>query len=107
MLPSGAFHLKDLLLADAEKISVGLTPEMLRLIEAAVEAGEFASVSEALRDAVRAWQREQRAERLEAIRARIRRSLEDPSPGLTVQELQAEMEEYLDQLERDFKHSAE
>lgn len=95
-------------MAAAEKISVTLTPEMLRVIEASVEAGEFASVSEALRDAVRAWQREreERAERLEAIRARIRRSLEDPGPDMTADEVHAEMEAYLDQLERESKDAA-
>jgi len=95
-------------MAAAEKISITLTPEMLRLVEAAVEAGEFASVSEALRDAVRAWQREreERAERLEAIRARIRRSLADPRPPLTMEEVEAEMEEFIDKLERELKDAA-
>ena len=41
----------------AEKISITLPPDMLRLIREAVAAGEYASTSEALRDAVRAWQR--------------------------------------------------
>ena len=36
----------------AEKISVTMTPEMLREIRASVAAGEYASTSEALRDAV-------------------------------------------------------
>lgn len=89
-------------MAAAEKISVTLTPEMLRVIEASVEAGEFASVSEALRDAVRAWQRErqERAERLEAIRARIRRSLEDPRPPVTVEELDRRMAALFERLRR-------
>jgi antitoxin ParD1/3/4 len=80
-------------MAAAEKISITLTPEMLRVVEAAVEAGEFASVSEALRDAVRAWQREreERAERLEAIRTRIRRSLDDPRPPISMDELDRRM----------------
>lgn len=88
-------------MAAAEKISVTLTPEMLRLVEAAVEAGEFASVSEALRDAIRAWQREreERAERLEAIRARIRRSLEDPRPPLTMEEVDERLESLFRELE--------
>jgi antitoxin ParD1/3/4 len=66
----------------AEKISVTMTSEMIRVIRKSVESGEFASTSEVLRDALRAWQRERRehAERLAAIRARIRRSLDDPRP---------------------------
>jgi antitoxin ParD1/3/4 len=73
----------------AEKISVTMTPDMLRAIRDSVAAGEYASASEALRDAVRVWQRERAvaADRLEAIRDRVRRSLDDPSPSLTEDEL--------------------
>ncbi len=55
----------------AEKMSVTMAPDMARDIRASVEAGEYASASEALRDAVRLWQRErqERHERLQAIRA--------------------------------------
>jgi antitoxin ParD1/3/4 len=42
---------------NAEKISVTLTPDMLRIVRESVEADEYASTSEALRDAVRVWQR--------------------------------------------------
>jgi antitoxin ParD1/3/4 len=68
----------------AEKISITMTPEMMRVIRESVESGEFASSSEVLRDAMRAWQRERRehAERLAAIRARVRRSLSDPRSDL-------------------------
>jgi antitoxin ParD1/3/4 len=37
-------------------------------------------------------ERELRAERLAAIRARIRRSLEDPSPDLSLEEVDAELD---------------
>lgn len=72
----------------AEKISVTMTPEMLRAIRESVESGEYASTSEALRDAVRIWQRERReyAERIKSIRARIRRSLDDPRPDVDLDE---------------------
>lgn len=68
----------------AEKISITMTPEMMQIIRASVASGEYASTSEALRDAVRIWQREreEHSERLEAIRARVRRSVEDPRPTL-------------------------
>ena len=77
----------------AEKISITMTPEMMREIRASVAAGEYASTSEALRDAVRLWQRarEERAERLTAIRARVRRSIEDPRPSLSVEEVRARL----------------
>lgn len=73
----------------AEKISITMTPEMMRLVRASVEAGEYASTSEVFRDAVRVWQREreERAERLEAIKARIRKSLDDPRPSLSIEQV--------------------
>jgi antitoxin ParD1/3/4 len=69
----------------AEKISITMTSDMLRAIRESVESGEYASTSEAMRDAVRVWQRQrlEDAERLAAIRARIRRSIDDPRPSLT------------------------
>ncbi len=72
----------------AEKISITLTPDMLRAIRESVASGEYASTSEAMRDAVRAWQRQRRedTERLAAIRARIRRSLDDPRPDVPLEE---------------------
>ena len=38
-----------------EKITISLPGEMVAEIRAAVEAGEFASTSEAVRDALRRW----------------------------------------------------
>lgn len=40
-----------------EKITISLPAEMLSEIKAAVEAGEFTNTSEAVRDALRHWQR--------------------------------------------------
>ena len=73
----------------AEKISITLPPDMLRLLREAVAAGEYASTSEALRDAVRAWQRQrlEDAERLAALRARAGAALADPRPSLSEAEL--------------------
>jgi antitoxin ParD1/3/4 len=78
----------------AEKISITITSDMLRKIRESVESGEYASTSEVLRDAVRVWQRQRRedAERLAAIRARIRQSLDDPQPDLSMEEVDARLE---------------
>lgn len=38
-----------------EKISISLSEEQVRLIRHAVESGEYASSSEVVRDALRAW----------------------------------------------------
>lgn len=87
---------------NAEKISVTITTDMLNAIRASVDAGEYASTSEALRDAVRLWQRQrvEDAERLEAIRARVRRSIEDPRPSLS----ETEVDTRLDRLFTDAPH---
>jgi antitoxin ParD1/3/4 len=83
----------------AEKISITVTPEMLRLIRETVDAGEYASTSEVVRDAMRIWQREreEHAERLSAIRTRIRNSLDDPRPSLTADEAETELRRFMDE----------
>lgn len=92
----------------AEKISITVTPEMLRLIRESVEAGEYASTSEVIRDAMRLWQRrrEEHAEAIKSIKARIRRSLDDPRPSLSSEEVRAHMEAYMDQAEKDFRNAS-
>ena len=77
----------------AEKISITLPPDMLRLIREAVAAGEYASTSEALRDAVRTWQHQrlEDAERLAALRARAQASLADPAPSLSEADIDARL----------------
>jgi antitoxin ParD1/3/4 len=78
----------------AEKISITMTPEMMQVIRASVASGEYASTSEALRDAVRIWQRDRQehAERLEAIRQRVRSSIDDPRPSLGEGEVQKRLQ---------------
>jgi antitoxin ParD1/3/4 len=77
----------------AEKISITLPPDMLRLIREAVADGEYASTSEALRDAVRIWHRQrlEDAERLAALRARAQASLADPASSLSETEADARL----------------
>lgn len=83
---------------NAEKVSVTMTPDMMRAIRESVEAGEFATTSEAMRDAVRVWQRVrlEYAERLEALRARVRQSRDDPRPSLTTDEAEADMTRFME-----------
>lgn len=42
-------------MANVEKLSVALTPEMAVLIRGAVESGEYATTSEVVREALREW----------------------------------------------------
>lgn len=92
----------------AEKISITMTPEMLRLIRDTVNAGEYASTSEVVRDAMRIWQRERQehTERLNAIRTRVRRSFEDQRPDLSEQDADAALEAALAKIDEDFDRAA-
>ncbi|MCJ2018108.1 type II toxin-antitoxin system ParD family antitoxin [Methylobacterium sp. E-065] len=77
-----------------ETINVTLAPDTLRAVRESVEAGEYTSVDALLDEAVHALQRQRRenAEQLDLIRARIRRSLDDPRPPLSLEEVEARME---------------
>ena len=57
-------------MADIQKVSVALTGEQLAALKAAVEAGEYATTSEIVREAVRDWQfkRELRQEEVKRLR---------------------------------------
>ena len=43
-------------MANVEKISVALTPEMAAMMREAVGSGEYASASEVMREALREWE---------------------------------------------------
>ncbi len=57
-------------MADIHKVSVALTGEQIAALKAAVEAGEYATTSEIVREAIRDWQfkRELRQEDLKRLR---------------------------------------
>lgn len=56
-------------MANVEKVSVALTPEMAATMRQVVEAGEYASASEVMREALRDWKlrRLQRVQAMEAL----------------------------------------
>jgi antitoxin ParD1/3/4 len=56
-------------MANVEKISVAVTPEMAAMMREVVGSGEYASSSEVMRDAMRQWRarRDERAKALEEI----------------------------------------
>jgi antitoxin ParD1/3/4 len=58
---------------NVERLSITLPADMARMIRAKVEEGGYASNSEVIREAMRAWQEQEqlRAGRLTAARARI------------------------------------
>jgi antitoxin ParD1/3/4 len=57
-------------MANIEKVSVALTGEQLTALKAAVDAGEYATTSEIVREAVRDWQlkRELRQQDIKLLR---------------------------------------
>lgn len=84
-----------------EKVSIALPSEMLDKVRKAVEAGEYASSSEVVRDALRSWSedREFKGEQLEYLRAVWARAMTDNSPGV-------EADEVFDRIERKLAEQA-
>ncbi len=72
----------------AEKLSITLTPQMAKLVRDNVASGRFASASEVIRDAMRAWQRieKEHEEAIASIRAKVQASLDDPRPPMPMKE---------------------
>ena len=65
-----------------EKLSITLPSDMVDVIKARVQSGDYASTSEVLRDAMRTWMRqeEEHEGRMAAIRARIQAAMSDERP---------------------------
>ena len=83
----------------AEKISITVTPAMKRVLEDRVASGEFASASELMREAFRAWQRQQdeHEERVASLRARIHKSMDDPRPSIAAEDVFARLKKHHEQ----------
>jgi antitoxin ParD1/3/4 len=79
---------------NVERLSITLPTEMARLIRAKVEEGGYASNSEVIREAMRAWQAQEqlRADRLAGIRAKIAEADADPRPSLSEEEVDRHFE---------------
>ena len=77
-----------------ERLSITLPADMARMIRAKVQEGRYASNSEVIREAVRAWQERElaREQRLAAIRAKIDEADADPI-NLTEEEVEQHFEE--------------
>lgn len=69
---------------NVERLSITLPTDMARLIRAKVEEGGYASNSEVIREAMRAWQEQEelRAQRLAAMRAKIALADAETAPPL-------------------------
>ncbi|MGM0562447.1 MAG: type II toxin-antitoxin system ParD family antitoxin [Pseudomonadota bacterium] len=80
-------------MATVEKITIALTAEQAECVREAVDAGEYASTSEAIRDAVREW-RERRdllGYTVEELRSFVQEGLESgPSQYESIADVKAE-----------------
>ena len=65
-------------MANVEKISIALPPDMAGLVRAAVESGEYATTSEVIREALRDWKLKRRIAVLELdeLRQLVREGME-------------------------------
>lgn len=81
-----------------EKISIALPPEMAALVRQAVEAGEYASSSEVIRDALRDWNQKRllRQQGVDELRQVWLQAINDPRPAVAADEV-------LDRLERKYQ----
>jgi antitoxin ParD1/3/4 len=81
-----------------ERITVTMPAEMAAKLRAAVEAGAYATSSEIVREAVRAWvaKEEQREAALARFRAEIEKG--EAGPFLDGETVLAELETYVEQL---------
>lgn len=74
---------------NVEKISIALPPEMTALMRKVVMAGEYASTSEVIRDALREWtyKRELRQRGLDELRAMWDEAVNDTRPHVPAEEV--------------------
>ncbi len=80
-------------MATVEKITIALTAEMAGFVRNAVDAGEYASTSEAIRDAVREWKerRDLLGYTVEELRELVQEGMHSgPSARATMADVKAE-----------------
>ena len=82
---------------NVERLSITLPSDMARLIRSRVEEGGYASNSEVIREAMRAWQEQEqlRTQRLAAVRARIAEADAETAPPLSDAEVERHFAERL------------
>ena len=84
-----------------EKISIALPQEMVEQVRDAVDAGEYASSSEVVREALRDWNQKRalRQQGIKELRRVWKQAASDQSPGVAP-------EMVLDRLERKYRTAA-
>jgi len=66
-----------------ERLTITLTPEIAEAVRTAVAAGEYASSSEVIREALRDWRHKRALQRheLAELRAQVQRGIDDLDAG--------------------------
>jgi putative addiction module CopG family antidote len=83
-------------MAIASEINVSLGPEMIEIVQRAVDAGEYANPSEVVEDALRTWTSTRTVSYdVEYLRAAWNEAMADDSPGVP-------MDEVFDRLDRHY-----
>ena len=80
-------------MANVEKLSIALTPEMAAVVRQCVESGEYASSSEVIREALRDWKlkRSLRQSEIEELRRLWQAGVENgPGPFENMAAIKAE-----------------
>lgn len=96
-------------MAQVEKISVALTPEMATMVRKAVESGEYATASEVIRDALRLWKQDQilREHEIAELRAAWEEGIASgPAEPLDMAEIKAEARRRFEAEEAEAKRKA-
>jgi antitoxin ParD1/3/4 len=72
-----------ILMSTIERITITLTAEMAQTVRGAVQAGEYASSSEIVREALRDWRHKRalQAQELGELRAKVQKGLADIEAG--------------------------
>ncbi len=70
-------------MSDIERMTITLTAQMARAVKGAVGAGDYASSSEVIREALRDWQHKRRSREgaLERLRSQIESGFDDVKAG--------------------------
>ncbi len=76
-------------MSTVEKISIALPSEMATVVRQAVEAGEYSSNSEVIREALRDWTHKRllRQQEIEELRHLWQQAIDDKRPGVPVDDV--------------------
>jgi antitoxin ParD1/3/4 len=76
-----------------EKISIALPPEMVAQVRSAVDAGDYASSSEVIRDALRDWSHKRQLQQndISELQELWRQAREDKTPSVPADEVMNEL----------------